>query len=487
MRFKMGKTESLRDKTLNNMIWKMAERIGAQVVSFIVQLVLARLLMPEEFGLIAIVNVAITLCNVFITNGLGTSLVQKKDADALDFSSVFIFNFGLSTVVYIVLFFLSPLIAKFYDNMLLTPVIRVLGIQLFFSGIKTVQQAIVARQMQFKLFFAATFVGTFLSGIIGVVLAYVGAGVWALVVQYLSNSAIDVVCLFVAIDWKPSLKFSLKRLKPLFQYGWKLLVASLINNIYEEIRTLIIGKKYTNQDLAFYNRGKQFPDLICNNTMVSIESVLFPVMTRFQDRTDELKRMLRRFIRISSYIMSPLMMGLAVVAKPLVVVLLTEKWLFCVPYIQIYCIVGLLRPMQTANQQMVKAIGRSDITIKIEIIKKLIGLLILLVAMEYGVIWIALSNILYSLIVLIINAFPSKKLINYSFGEQFVDLLPATIASVVMACVIYPLSFGINDSLLLLLLQIILGILTYILISVIFRIESFRYLINLAREKWFHK
>lgn len=478
----MASVEELRGKTLANLLWKLAERVGAQLVSFIVQIVLARILMPEAFGTIAIVNVVISLCNVFITNGLGTSLIQKKDADDLDFSTVFIFNAILSVVLYAILFAVTPVIARLYHNIELVWVIRVLGLQLLLSGVKTVQQACVARKLQFKTFFWATLVGTLSSGIVGVGLACAGAGVWALVAQHLTNSTIDVIMLFVMIKWRPQMIFSCERLKPLFSFGWKLLAASLIDTLYNEIRTLIIGLHYSKEDLAYYNRGKQFPDLICDNTMIAIESVLFPVMSKVQDSPENVKRIVRRFIKTSSYIMSPMLFGLAAVAKPLVSVLLTDKWLFCVPYIQIYCIVSALRPMQTANIQMIKAVGRTDITVKIEIIKKTVGLAIIFVAMHFGVLWIAVSNIFYSLIVLAINAKPSKDLIHYGYFEQLNDLLPALGASAIMTGVVYAIGYtGLSEALTLV-IQIIVGIGAYIVISVIFKMESFFYVLTLLKS-----
>lgn len=474
--------KDLRNKTLSNMLWKLGERMGAQLCSFIVQLILARLLLPEAFGTIALVNVFITICNVFITNGLGTSLIQKKDADDLDFSTVFFFNLLFSVVVYALLFLVTPKIAKYYNNQELVWVIRVLGVQLLISAVKTVQQAFVARGLKFKLFFWATFIGTVVSGVVGIAMAYAGTGVWALVGQHLTNSVIGMIMLFITVHWYPKFSFSLKRLRPLFSYGWKLLASSLVDTIYNDIRTLIIGLKYSREDLAYYNRGKQFPDLICDNTMVSIESVLFPVMSKVQDNPVEIKRIVRRFIKTCSFIMSPMLLGLAVIANSLISILLTDKWLFCVPYIQIYCVVSALRPMQTANIQMIKALGRSDITFFIEIIKKVIGLAIIFISMKYGVLWIAASNVIYSIIVLVINSFPSKKLIDYGYLEQLGDLLPSLSASLGMVAIVFPLSLLPIHQITVLALQIIIGFISYIFIAKFFRMDSWVYLKSLSRE-----
>ena len=473
----------LRQKTLGGLIWKFAERMGAQIVSFIVQLVLARLLMPNEFAVIAIVQVFISLFNVFITNGLGTALIQKKDADEVDFSTVLIFNVLFSAAIYFALFILAPAIAGFYDQELLTPVLRVLGIQILLSGFKTVQQAYVAKKMMFRCFFWATLVGTILSGVVGIVMAYRGAGVWALVAQHLTNSTVDVLMLLIVVGWKPRLVFSVQRLTPLVQFGWKILAGSLVNTLYNNLRTLVIGKKYTNDDLAYYNRGQQIPDLIYDNTAVSIESVLFPAMSTVQDDIESLRAMTRRFVKECAYILTPILIGVVAVAEPLVKVLLTDKWLPAVPYIQIYCVVRMLGPLQIASMQTVKALGRSEILLRLEFIKKGIGLLILLISMNFGVIWIAGSNLLYSVIVLIMNAFVNKSLIKYTYLQQIMDFLPTVGVSAVMLVAVYCTGFINMPMTLLLIVQIAVGVVIYVLTSVVFKMDAFVYLLDMIRSR----
>ena len=475
--------DNLQNSTLGNILWKLFERVGAQLISFVVQLVLARLLMPDEFAVIAIVTVFISIFNVFITNGLGTALIQKKDADDLDFSTVLIFNTLFSGAIYGILFLIAPMVAAFYGRANLTPILRVLGIQILLSGFKTVQQAYVARKLIFRRFFWATLIGTITSGVVGVSMAYTGAGPWALVAQHLTNSAIDVLILMLTIGWKPKLQYSGERLKPLAKFGWKILASALVNNIYNNLRTLVIGKKYSGEDLAYFNRGQQIPDLIYDNTAVSIESVLFPVMSKVQDDIAHLCSMTRRFIKECSYIMIPMLAGVAVVAEPMVNVLLTEKWQPAIPYIQIYCIVRMFGPMQIANMQIPKALGRSDISLRVEIIKKVVGLLILLVSMHFGVIWIALSNLVYSVFVLIINAYYSKKLIGYGLWQQVSSVLPTAAVTLVMAVAVYAVRFTGLPDLWMLLSQIAVGATVYLAISVVFRMEEFTYLVNMLRKR----
>lgn len=472
----------LRNKTLSGLLWKFAERFGAQGISFVVSIVLARLIMPEEYGVIAIVTVIISLCDVFVNSGLGTALIQKKDADDLDFSTVFFFSFGLSILIYLGLFVGAPFVAAFFEKEILTSVIRVMGARIIVASFNTVQHAYVSRNMQFKKFFFSTLGGTVGSAFVGIGMAYVGFGVWALVGQYLSNAIADTIILFCTIAWKPKLKYSWERWKALFSYSWMLLVSSLIDTFYNNLRNLIIGKQYSAADLAYYDKGKQLPDLLSTNILSSIESVLFPAIAAKQDEKSTVKAMVRRFIKTGSYLMMPLMIGLAVAAEPLVNLLLTEKWLFCVPYIQIYCVVGFLQPIQTANQQAIKALGRSDITLKLEVAKKSLGVVILLCAMPYGVFAIAASNILYSCVVLLMNSFPNIRLLDYSLLEQLKDILKNLVISLLMGAVVYCVSFLILPSWAVLLIQIIVGFTVYAALSVATKNESFEYVVAVVGQ-----
>ena len=326
-----------------------------------VSIILARMLDPSHYGAIALVTVFITFANMFVTSSFGNSLIQKKDADNVDFSSVFYFNIILGILVYAVVFIMAPYIAGYFNMEILCPVLRVLGLRLIVAGANSVQHAYVSKQMLFKRFFWSTLGGTIGSAILGITMAYMGFGIWALVVQYMFNSIIDTLVLWFTVKWRPKLAFSLKRLKNLFSYGWKFLVSSLLDTGYNELRSLVIGKMYTPADLAYYNKGKNFPNLIVTNVNSSIQSVLFPAMANCQDKKEQVKSMCRRSIRTSSYIMLPLMTGLALVAEPFVKLLLTEKWLQCVPYLQIACFTFAFMPIHTANLQAIKAMGRSDI------------------------------------------------------------------------------------------------------------------------------
>ncbi len=471
-----------RTTTITNFIWRFAERCGAQLVSFIVSIVLARLLAPEDYGIIALVTVFTTILQVFIDSGLGTALIQKKDADDLDFSSVFYFNLVVCLALYAAMFLTAPLIADFYDNPIYVPLVRVLSLTLIISGIKGIQQSYVSRHMIFKRFFFSTLGGTLVSAVAGIAMAYTGFGVWALVAQYLCNAAIDTMILWITVPWRPKFIFSWDRLRNLLSYGWKLLASSLLDTVYNNLRSLLIGKFYSSADLAYYNQGDKFPNVIVNNINTSIDSVLLPTMSDVQDNHTTVKNMTRRAIMTSIYIMAPLMMGLAFCAKSVVCLVLTDKWLPCVPYLQIFCITYMFWPIHTANLNAIKAMGRSDLFLKLEITKKVIGILLLLVTMRISVMAMACSMIISSITSQIINSYPNWKLLGYSYLEQIRDIIPSILLAVGMGVCVSLISFLSLGYLATLLLQILLGGIIYIAGSVLLHLESFEYLLQTIRN-----
>ncbi|MDD6279300.1 MAG: lipopolysaccharide biosynthesis protein [Oscillospiraceae bacterium] len=465
-----------------NFFWRFAERCGAQGVTFIVQLVLARLLAPELFGTIALVTVFTTVMQVFVDSGMGNALIQKKDADDLDFSSVFFFNITICSLLYLVMFFGAPLIAKFYKMPELVPIIRVLSLMLIISGVKNVQQAYVTRNMLFKRFFFATLGGTIGAAIVGITMAFLGFGVWALVAQMLFNAAVDTLILWLTVKWRPKLMFSLERLKGLFSFGWKLLASSLLDTVYNDLRQLVIGKMYTRSDLAYYNQGQKFPHLIVTNINTSIDSVLLPTMARAQDDCAKVKSMTRRAIKTSTYIIMPFMVGLAVCAEPIVRLILGEKWIPCVPFLRIFCFTYAFWPIHTANLNAIKAMGRSDLFLKLEIIKKIVGVAAILCTMWYSTMAMAYSLLVTSILGQIINSWPNKSLLGYSYLEQVKDMLPQIGLSAIMGVLVYLLRFtGLND-ILLLIVQVVCAVCIYIGLSKLLHIESFGYVLDTIKS-----
>lgn len=445
-----------------NFFWRFAERCGAQFVSFIVSIVLARILAPEDYGTIALVTVFTTILQVFVDSGLGTALIQKKDADDLDFSSVFYFNFIICLILYVGIFIAAPYIAIFYNDATLIPVIRVLSLTIVISGVKGIQQAYVSRNMLFKKFFFSTIGGTIFSAFLGVGMACAGFGVWALVAQQLSNTTIDTLILWITVKWRPKKKFSWNRLKELLTFGWKLLVSSLLDTAYNNLRNLIIGKMYSSADLAFYNQGDKFPKVIVTNINTSIDSVLLPTMSNAQDDREHVKQMTRRAIKTSTYVMAPLMMWLAFCAEPIVRIVLTEKWLSCVPFLRIFCITYMFWPVHTANLNAINAMGRSDWFLRLEIVKKIVGMTILLTTMWFGVMAMAYSLLLSSVLSQIINSWPNRKLLDYGYLEQVRDFAPGILLAVGMGTCVYFIGFLSLPTIVTLLIQIIGGAAIYI-------------------------
>ena len=464
---------------ISNFIWRFAERCGAQLVTFIVSIVLARILAPEDYGTIALVTVFTTILQVFVDSGLGTALIQKKNADDLDFSSVFYFNFVVCLVLYAAMFMAAPVIAKFYGDVTLTPIIRVISLTIVISGVKGIQQAYVSKNMLFKRFFFSTIGGTIFSAFIGIGLAKAGYGVWALVAQQLSNATVDTVILWITVRWRPRKNFSWERLKGLL---WKLLVSSLLDTCYNNLRNLIIGKMYSPSDLAFYNQGDKFPKLIVTNINTSIDSVLLPTMSSAQDDRERVKNMTRRAIKTSTYVMAPLMMGLAFCATPIVKLVLTDKWLPCVPFLRIFCITYMFWPVHTANLNAINAMGRSDWFLRLEIIKKIMGMAILLSTMWFGVMAMAYSLLLSSVLSQIINSWPNRKLLGYGYLEQVRDFAPGILLGVAMGICVYLIGYISLPTIVTLGIQILAGATFYIGISAILKLEEFEYLLGMIKS-----
>ena len=466
------------------------ERFAAQGVTFVLSIILARLLDPEVYGVVAIVTIFITIFQVFVDSGFGNALIQKKDADDLDFSTVFYFNLGMCGVVYSVIFVAAPWVAIWLKNPQITDLLRVMGLTIIISGVKNIQQAYVSRNMLFKKFFFATLGGTVGAAVVGIAIAYYTCvviekpelGVWAIVIQNLFNQVVDTIILWVTVKWRPKLMFSWARFRGLFSFGWKLLVSNLLNTAYNKLREFIIGLLYSSTDLAFYNKGHQFPHLIVENVNSSIDSVLLPTMAQEQDRRERIKQMTRRSIRISTYLIVPMMVGLAACAEPLIRLLLTEKWLDSVFFLRIFCFTMAFYPIHTANLNAIKAMGKSGIFLILEIVKKAIGLTALLITMWISVEAMAISLMFTTLISGVVNAFPNRKLLGYTIGQQVFDMLPAIALSGVMGISVYCVSFLNLSDFVTLAIQVPLGVAIYIVGSKLFRLDSFDYIWSMAKS-----
>ncbi len=461
----------MNNKIARGLFWKILELAGAQGVQFVVALVLARLMTPAEYGTIGLIMIFITIANVFVQSGFATALIQRPEIREEDYSSVFRISLLLAVPVYGLLYFGAPHVAAYYDAPVLEPLLRVMGFVLFPGAVISIQTAYVSREMNFRQLFKATMFAVILSGVIAIAMAGMHFGVWAMAAQQLVYYFALMLGLFVTVEWRPTSGFDAGRLKELFRFGWKILVSGLIDTVWMNVYGLIIGKRYSQADLGGYSRGEQFPKLITSNLASAIQAVLLPAYAQHQSEPGVLKEMMKKSIRFSAFAIFPMMAGLAGCSVPLVRVLLTDKWLFSVPYLCIMCLCYAFWPIHVTNLQMVTALGRSDLFLKLEIMKKALGIVILLLSLPHGIIFMLLLKAADEFLCTFINAWPVRGLIGYGIGEQYLDMLPAAGCSLVMGAAVWQLQclgargFGPAP---ILLLQIIVGVTLYAVLSLIF-------------------
>ncbi len=468
-----------------NLIWSFAERILSQLVSTVVTIVLARLLLPEDYGVVSIVTVLISFMNIFVVSGFSTALVQKKDIDEIDINTAFWLSFCVSWILYIALFLFAPLVAEFYEILTLTPVIRVMAIQLPITSIHSIQQAKVQRAMEFKKFFKATIAATLFSGVLGVVLAYYGAGIWALVAQYTANVSIATLSLFFVDEWRPKFQFSFQKLKNIWAYGSKILMTQLVYTLEGDVRSLIVGKKFGTADLAYYDQGRKYPMLLVGNVSTTIDKVMLPAYAKQQDDKQQLLQMLRRSIRIGIYMLSPILLGFAAVSETFVEVFLTEKWLFAVPYMQIFCISYLTRPLESSCHQALLAIEKSGEVLLCMIAINGTGLITVFISafIFESVMAIALFSILTTLISIVVFLFLINKHFGYTLKEQISDVAPSILMALCMSVAVSLVGMINIHSVLSLVIQVVAGAVVYVALSIVFKMEQFNYLIKFIRRK----
>lgn len=467
---------------INSMLWKLLEQFSSQIVSFVISIILARLLMPSDYGIIAIILVFVNLAKVIIDGGLNTALIQKQNADQIDFSTIFWFCMSLSVILYVILYFAAPYIAAFYHNELLTRVLRVLSIIVLFNAFNSIQRAFVSRHMLFRKLFFVNGISVLISGVLGIIMAKKGFGVWALVGQTLSSTVVCSVLMWFSVKWRPTIEFSKIRFKGLFDFGWKIFCTNFIIAIYENARSLIIGKVYQPSALAYFDRGKSLPQLVMSNVTTSINSVLLPTFANEQDNKARVKQMMRRSVQVSYFFVCPLLVGFIFTAKEIVLVMLTEKWLPCVPFIQIFCIAYLLIPIQNINITAIQSLGYSGITLKLEVIKKIIEALILVISFLINVYAVAWGIVVYNLICVVINLFPLKELVNYGFWEQIKDVSSTFLISLFMGLVVFILGYLNIDKIILLIVQVSVGAFLYYVLCRVVRLDSFQYVSDYLKE-----
>ena len=439
--------EKKENVIVNGFFWRFAERCGVQLISAVVSILLARILTPDDYGKVALVTVFNNIMYVLLDCGIGTALVQKKEVDELDYSSAFFFSIVISFVLYGGMFVAAPYLAAFYND----------------------------PSMKFQYFFYSAFAGAIVSTVLGLGLAYMGFGVWALVVQQVSNITVDTLVLWKLSSWRPKMEFSWQHLKGLLSYGWKLLASSLSSVIYNNLRSLIIGKMYTSADLAYYNQGDNLTYNIASSVDTSIESVLFPVMSSLQDDRAQVKNMTRRSIKTCTYIIAPVMMSTAFCAEPLVRLILTEKWLPCVLFLRVFCLGYVCWPIITANLNAAKAVGRSDLYLKCQLLNEGVCILLLLATFRVSVEAIAYGMLITNVVTQILDAQLNKKLIGYGYLEQMRDILPTLLLAAGAGLCMYLVIFLRLPDLLAVIIQVVVGLGIYLTGSAILELDTFEY------------
>lgn len=474
---------SLKQRTISSLFWKLFEKGGRAVVELVVQIVMARLLAPEEFGALAIMLVLVNLGNVIVQSGFNTALVQAKKVDEVSLSTVFWLCSGVSVLLFLCVFFAAPLVADFYALPQIVWPFRALGFMLVITSFNSIQVAIVQRELQLRKVFNATLVAVVLSGVVGIASAFAGAGLWALVIQQLLYQVTNCVVLGLQVRWRPQAIFSLRRAKSLFKFGWKLLASGILDQGYQSLSDLIIGKQFSASGLGLVSQGKKYPNALGCMLDGAIQPVMLSAVSRVQDDVAYVKRLVRRALKTSTFLIVPSMALFAVVAEPVVRLLLGEKWLPSVPFLQMYCFIYALLPIHTTNLQALNGMGRSDLFLKLELIKKGYGIcFILFAAFVLQDVYLMVAMYMISgVISTFVNAWPNKKVIGYSYLEQIRDICPAFGLSLVAGAVAYPIAFVGLPDIATIALQAVVMIAVYLLLAKLFKVEEFTYLHDTAK------
>ncbi len=454
--------DELKNKATQGVFWSAVERYSLQVVQFLLKLVIARILIPDDYGLIGMIAIFMAVSQIFIDGGFSNALIQKKERSEADYNTVFYINFGISVLIYLILFFCAPLIAAFYEQPLLTPITRVYSINLVINSLVAVNKVKLTVDVDFKTLSIISLGAAIISGIAGIGCAYYGMGVWALVVQQLLNSFLNVLLSFYYVKWRPKLMFSMASFHSLFNFGSKLLIASLIHALYENLYNLFIGKKFTSATLGLFTRAQDFTNFAGSNVSAILKRVSFPILSRIQDDDEHLMSVYKKYIKTATWATFPMLLGLCGIAKPMVLVLLTEKWIGCVPYLQILCFAMLWDCVTQVNLNLLYVKGHSDWVLRLEIIKKSIAFTILFASLGFGMYVICLGKAVYSVIALYLNIYYTKKLFNYGFWKQMKDLLPQLLLSLLMLGCCLVTSYLIPNALIGLISSILVGLVVYL-------------------------
>lgn len=431
--------ESLKKKTLKGTIWSTIERFSVQAIQFIVMIFMARILTPADYGIVGMITIFIAISQSLIDSGFSQALIRKQDRNQIDYSTVFFFNIFVGIILYFILFFCAHPISRFYNEPILIPVTRIIAISLPLNSFAVVQRAILTIKIDFKTQAKATLAAALATGAVGLSMAYTGWGVWALVWSQIANTFVNVFLLWMFAHWRPTWQYSWNSFKELFNFGSKLLISGLIDTIYRNVYLIVIGKIFKASDLGYYTRAQQFSNFSSINLTGILQRVTYPVLCTIQDQDEHLQDVYRKLIRISAFVVFPLMTGMAGVAKPMIVSILTEKWLYAAILLVPICLSGMWYPIHALNINLLQVKGRSDLFLRLEIIKKLVGVAILCGTIPLGLYWMCWGTVLTSLIALIINTHYTGILIHLGFLSQMKDVLPTLILSLAMGTGVWAL------------------------------------------------
>lgn len=475
--------ESLKQKTVGGVIWSSIERFSVAGLQFVIMIVMARVLAPEDYGLVAMLQIFIAVSQSLVDSGFSQALIRKLDRTQTDLSTVFYFNIGVGVFLYLVLFFTAPLIASFYDAPMLIPITRVIALGMVFNSLAVVQRALLTIKIDFKTQMKATVTAAIISGVIGISMAYTGFGVWSIVAQQVSNLGINTLILWIVSKWLPSGRFSMQSFRNLFGFGSKLLLSGLIDTIWKNIYLIVIGKAFSKADLGYYTRAHQFSDFPSANLTGVFQRVTYPVLSSIQNDDNRLALNYRRVLRVAAYIIFPIMIGMAAVSTPMVRILLTDKWLFTADLLKIICISMMFYPVHAINLNLLQVKGRSDLFLRLEIIKKIIGIIVLIATIPMGLIVMCIGQIFSSIICLAVNTYYTGKLIDVGFIRQMKDLIPIMVLSFAMGFAAYFVMIPFDNAYAQLLIGIIVGIVFYILFSYLFKFKEMEELISIIKRR----
>ena len=477
-------SNSLKQKTVKGVLWSSLERFSVQGIQFIVMIIMANMLTPHDYGLISMLAVFIAVSQSLVDSGFSQALIRKVNRTETDNSTVFYFNVAVGLVLYGLLFTAAPLIADFYHEPQLINITRVIGLSILINSFVVVQRALLTIKIDFKTQAKAALTAAILSGVVGIWMASSGYGVWAIVAQQLTNLGVNTLLLWILSHWRPMWIYSWNSFHELFGFGSRLMISGLIDTLYRNIYLIVIGRLFSASDLGYYTRAHQFTDFASSNISGIIQRVTYPILCSIQNEDERLSSVYRKFLRLSAFIVFPLMMGLAAISKPLVLTLLKEEWLFTATLLSIICFSMMWYPIHSINLNLLQVKGRSDLFLKLEIYKKIIGIIILCITIPMGLIAMCIGSFFSSMIALIINTHYTGKLIKVGFIQQMLGLFPILILSISMGAVVY---WAINSLSLLPALQLTIGIcigfIYYILIAVIFRFDEFNELLNILKRK----